>query len=101
MTTDGRDETTTAGGPDAESATATDADGTAGDGGSGERKQPVWGEDAAVRRSERPFGGFRRALRMPVDVRVEDVKARLEEGILTVTLPRQTDKKSRKVDIEG
>lgn len=68
---------------------------------SGERTEPDWGEEAAVRRSERPFGGFRRALRMPVDVRVEGVKARLEEGILTVTLPRHTDKKSRKVDIEA
>lgn len=68
---------------------------------SGERSEPEWGDDAAVRRSERPFGSFRRALRMPVDVRVADIKARLEEGILTVTLPRETDKKSRKVDIEA
>lgn len=67
----------------------------------GERLEPDWGEDAEVRRSERPFGGFRRALRMPVDVRVDDIRARLEEGILTVTLPRRTDKKSRTVDIEA
>lgn len=68
---------------------------------SGERSEPEWGEEAAVRRSERPFGSFRRALRMPVDVRVEEIKARLEDGILTVTLPRETDKKSRTVDIEA
>ncbi|MFW6084821.1 MAG: Hsp20/alpha crystallin family protein [Gemmatimonadota bacterium] len=67
---------------------------------SGERAEPEWGEEAVVRRSERPVGGFRRTMRMPVDVRVEDVRARLEEGILTITLPRHTDRKSRKVDIE-
>jgi len=68
---------------------------------SGERSQPEWGEVATVRRSERPYGGFRRALRMPADVRVDDIKARLEEGVLTVTLPRHTATSARKVDIEG
>lgn len=68
---------------------------------SGERSRPEWGEDAAVRRSERPFGGFRRALRMPADVRIDDIKARLDDGILTVTLPRHTEASGRKVDIEG
>ena len=68
---------------------------------SGERSRPEWGEGAAVRRSERPFGSFRRALRMPADVRVDEIKARLDEGILTVTLPRHTEASARKVDIEG
>ncbi len=68
---------------------------------SGERSRPEWGEDAAVRRSERPFGGFRRALRMPADIRIDDIKARLDEGVLTVTLPRHTEASARKVDIEG
>lgn len=68
---------------------------------SGDRSRPEWGEDAAVRRSERPYGGFRRALRMPADVRIDDIKARLEEGVLTVTLPRHTEPSARKVDIEG
>jgi HSP20 family protein len=68
---------------------------------SGDRSRPEWGEAAAVRRSERPFGSFRRALRMPADVRVDEIKARLDEGILTVTLPRHTEASARKVDIEG
>ena len=68
---------------------------------SGERSRPEWGEDASVRRSERPYGGFRRALRMPADVRIDDIKARLDEGVLTVTLPRHTEASARKVDIEG
>lgn len=68
---------------------------------SGERPKPEWGDRASVRRSERAFGGFRRALRMPADVRIDDIKARLEDGILTVTLPRHTEAGGRKVDIEG
>ncbi|HUF57864.1 MAG TPA: Hsp20/alpha crystallin family protein [Thermohalobaculum sp.] len=68
---------------------------------SGERARPDWGEGSAIRRSERPHGGFRRALRMPADVRIDDIKARLEEGVLTVSLPRHTEANARKVDIEG
>lgn len=68
---------------------------------SGERPKPEWGEGASVRRTERAFGGFRRALRLPADVRIDDIKARLEDGILTVTLPRHTEAGGRKVDIEG
>jgi len=68
---------------------------------SGERAAPEWGEEATIRRSERPFGGFRRTMRMPADVRIDDIRARLEDGILTVTLPRHTESAGRKVDIEG
>lgn len=68
---------------------------------SGERARPDWGENASVRRSERPYGGFRRALRMPADVRIDDIKARLDDGILTITLPRHTETSTRKVDIEA
>lgn len=68
---------------------------------SGERTAPEWGEEATIRRSERPFGGFRRTMRMPADVRIDDIRARLEDGILTVTLPRHTESAGRKVDIEG
>jgi len=67
----------------------------------GQRAAPDWGEEATVRRSERPFGGFRRTMRMPADVRIDDIRARLEDGILTVTLPRHTESTGRKVDIEG
>lgn len=67
----------------------------------GQRAAPDWGEEATVRRSERPFGAFRRTMRMPADVRIDDIRARLEDGILIVTLPRNTESTGRKVDIEG
>lgn len=69
---------------------------------SGERARPDWGAVATVRRTERAFGKFRRTMRLPADVRLDEVKARLEAGILTVTLPRRAaEAGGRKVDIEG
>lgn len=68
---------------------------------SGERTSPDWGEESTVRRRERAFGSFRRAIRMPADVRIDEIRAKLEDGILTVTLPRHTESTARKVDIEG
>jgi HSP20 family protein len=69
---------------------------------SGERRRQDWGEGANVRRTERAYGKFRRTMRLPADVRLDDVKARLDAGILTVTLPRRdAGVGGRKVDIEG
>jgi HSP20 family protein len=68
----------------------------------GERVRPEWGEGSKVRRTERAYGKFRRTMRLPADVRLDDIRARLEAGILTVTLPRRvTGAGGRKVDIEG
>ena len=67
----------------------------------GERSRPDWGEGAGVRRSERPHGPFRRSTRVPADVRLDDIRARLDAGVLTVTLPRRVEADGRKVDIEG
>lgn len=67
---------------------------------SGARAAPEWGEGAKLRRGERAFGEFRRAVRMPADVKFDAIKARLEDGVLTVTLPRRTDS-DHSVDIEG
>lgn len=68
---------------------------------SGQRARPEWGDEATVRRRERPFGGFRRAVRLAADVRIDEIRARLEDGILTVTLPRHGEAGAKKVDIEG
>ncbi|HEM46337.1 MAG TPA: Hsp20/alpha crystallin family protein [Alphaproteobacteria bacterium] len=68
---------------------------------SGERTSPDWGGESTVRRRERAFGSFRRAMRMPADVRIDDIRAKLEDGILTVTLPRHAASTARKVDIEA
>lgn len=65
---------------------------------SGERMRT--GEDGSRRRVERPFGEFRRSVRVPADVDLESIRAALADGVLTVTLPRRADQPARKVDIE-
>lgn len=66
----------------------------------GERSRPELSEGSEVLRTERGYGSFRRTLRLPPDVREEDVKASLEEGVLEIRLPRKTPSEARTVDID-
>lgn len=67
---------------------------------SGQRARPELPDGADVRRSERAFGRFRRSVRMPADVDVNRVVAKLENGVLRLTLPRRTGSEEHKVEIE-
>ena len=66
----------------------------------GQRARPELPEGAEVRRSERGFGRFRRSIRMPADVDVNRVGAKLENGVLRLTLPRRTGSEEHQVEIE-
>jgi len=52
-------------------------------------------------RRERGFGKFSRTVTLPADVNSEKVEARLENGILHVTLPKSEAARSRKIDVKG
>lgn len=67
---------------------------------SGERPRPELPEGSEVLRTERGYGSFRRTLRLPPDVREEDVAATLEQGVLEVRLPRKAPSEARTVDID-
>lgn len=67
---------------------------------SGQRARPELPDGADVRRSERAFGRFRRSIRMPADVDADRVGAKLENGVLRLTLPRRTGSEEHKVEIE-
>jgi HSP20 family protein len=67
---------------------------------SGQRARPDLPDGADVCRSERAFGRFRRSIRMPADVDVNRVGAKLENGVLRLTLPRRTGSEEHKVEIE-
>jgi HSP20 family protein len=67
---------------------------------SGQRARPELPDGAEVRRSERGFGRFRRSIRMPADVDVSKVGAKLENGVLRLTLPRRTDSEGHRVEID-
>ena len=51
---------------------------------------------------ERSYGTFQRALRLPGPVEPEQVQASLENGVLTVTVPRtEQQERSRRIQIGG
>jgi HSP20 family protein len=60
-------------------------------------------EDKGYYRVERSSGVFRRVLDLPDDVDRDNVRAKLEKGVLRVTMPRtgKPESASRKIAIEG
>ena len=66
----------------------------------GERKISA-AEGAAWERRERARGKFSRTLSLPWDVDADKVEARLQDGVLTVRLPRSEGAKPKKIKIVG
>ncbi|KAI8820663.1 HSP20-like chaperone [Fimicolochytrium jonesii] len=67
----------------------------------GERKSEH--EEKSDRRHivERSFGRFRRSLRVPPDAQVENSSARMENGVLELTLPKNPAAEQRKrIDVQ-
>lgn len=67
---------------------------------SGSRPRPALADGAEVLRSERAYGRFRRALRIPIDVDVGGISARMTNGVLEISLPRKQDRDARHVAVE-
>jgi HSP20 family protein len=55
-----------------------------------ERRYHLW---------ERNYGAFRRAFTLPTSVKVDDVTANFENGILTIRLPKVPEAKGRRIEI--
>lgn len=67
-----------------------------------EKKHEEKGERADYRYVERPFGSFQRSLQIPHSVKTDQVQARVENDVLTVTLPKNPDKeKARHIQVQG
>ena len=69
-----------------------------------EQKQEQKEEDKSVRylRREFSFTKYEQTLILPDDVKKEDIKARVEHGVLTVELPKEVEEKvkvSRQINI--
>ena len=56
-------------------------------------------EGSTARSTERAFGAFRRSFLLPPDADGESVKARFEDGVLTVTVPKRGPR-GREVPLE-
>lgn len=67
---------------------------------SGARPRPTLPEGGEVLRSERSYGRFRRSLRVPADVDIGRISARMTNGVLEISLPREQDREARHVEVE-
>jgi HSP20 family protein len=56
-------------------------------------------ENADFVLTEIPQGEFRRTLRMPAEIDAEKVEAKIEDGVLTLTLPKAESAKPKKIKI--
>ena len=70
---------------------------------SGEKKQEVQEgkEEGNYYLFERRYGRFERSFALPRTVDADRIKARFDDGILTVTLPKAENAKPRRVQIEA
>jgi HSP20 family protein len=67
-----------------------------------EKKQERKEEREGMHFSERAFGTFQRSLRLAFQVNPDQVQARFENGVLSVTLPKaQSQERSRRIQIQG
>lgn len=67
---------------------------------SGQRPEPDLPEGSEPVRSERGHGRFNRTLRLPPDAREAEVRASLEDGVLTIRVPRVTPGDAQRVEID-
>lgn len=69
----------------------------------GERRQQQDSNRQDVLRMECAYGSFCRTLSLPEDVRIEDAEAEFENGLLTVTIPREASRRTqtRRLQING
>lgn len=67
-----------------------------------EKKRERRDERQGVHVSERAYGTFQRSLRLPFQVDPEQVQARFENGVLSVTLPKtQPQERTRRIQVQG
>jgi HSP20 family protein len=66
----------------------------------GERKSDQPAEDAVCHRRERDYGKFVRTVRLPFAVENDQVVAKYENGVLTITMPRQEATKPKRIEIK-
>ncbi|MCH8473856.1 MAG: Hsp20/alpha crystallin family protein [Opitutales bacterium] len=67
----------------------------------GERKAPEPKDEDTWHRKERRYGKFTRIVELPYSVDTEKVEARLQNGLLHLTLPRAEAEKPRRIAIKN
>ena len=69
----------------------------------GEKKQETEKKDDDYHVMERSYGSFRRSFTLPQGVKADDIAATVKNGVLTVTMPKTAEAKSkaRKIKVKG
>ncbi len=67
----------------------------------GEKQQEATQENENWYRSERSYGSFERSFSLPTHVDPDNVRASMENGVLTIKLPRREEARPREIKIEG
>jgi HSP20 family protein len=70
---------------------------------SGERREEheEGGEDQGYRAIERSYGSFYRTIPLGQKVKTEQLKARMRDGVLHITIPLDESARPRRIEIEG
>lgn len=58
-------------------------------------------QGVAFHRRERGVGEFTRTIELPIDVNADDVQAKLNDGVLLLTLPKAEAAKPRKIQVKS
>lgn len=66
----------------------------------GEKREEREVDDRDVRLVERVFGQFRRAVRLPFSPNPDQVDATFKDGVLTITVPKNAEQRSRQQVIQ-
>ena len=66
----------------------------------GEHKEELEIKEEAYLRKEQGYGSFCRAITVPVDVKSDQAEAVFENGILTLTLPKAEEIKTRSIKVK-
>jgi HSP20 family protein len=67
----------------------------------GEKKQVAEESSERWHRYERSYGSFERMFTLPSSVDAERIQAKVDNGLLTVTLPKSEKARPRQIEIQG
>jgi HSP20 family protein len=68
---------------------------------SGERKEEEEKKGKTFHRIERRYGSFSRSVTLPCPVQEDEVAAEYRDGVLSITLPKTEEAKSKKITVKS
>ncbi len=65
----------------------------------GEKKQEEKTDKKNFHRAERMYGQFQRSFQLPNTVKSDDIKAKYENGVLNITIPKAEEVKPKEISV--